>query len=287
MSERVIHACNWSLNYVESNLKLIKDQGFTAIQLSPMQDHKKGNEWWKRYQPINFKIGNDLGSKEDLIRLCDKANNLGLKIIVDVVGNNVAGLDNGEVYPHKDVDIPLEYFKPFKTVGCWEDRQDYITNSIGIPCLNTKLKQVQELIFNYIDELIECGVKGVRMDASKHIALPSEGSNFWINFKNRFENRGLFNYGEVIFEKQNIIDEYAKYINVLTNMGYHDKNKIVTFAFSHDSDLTFFYTQRMSDVMCINEYRIICENFPNSVWYCRPFNNTWMDKRIKEANLMR
>lgn len=41
MSERVIHACNWSLNYVESNLKLIKDQGFTAIQLSPMQDHKK------------------------------------------------------------------------------------------------------------------------------------------------------------------------------------------------------------------------------------------------------
>ena len=80
MSERVIHACNWSLNYVESNLKLIKDQGFTAIQLSPMQDHKKGNEWWKRYQPINFKIGNDLGSKEDLIRLCDKANKLGLKI---------------------------------------------------------------------------------------------------------------------------------------------------------------------------------------------------------------
>ena len=84
-----------------------------------------------------------------------------------------------------------------------------------------------------------------------------------------------------------IIDEYAKYINVLTNMGYHDKNRIVTFAFSHDSDLTFFYTERMSDDMCINEYRIICENFPNSVWYCRPFNNTWMDKRIKEANLMR
>ena len=285
MGERVIHCFNWNLKYVEEQLIMIKEQGFTAIQLSPMQDHKKGNEWWKRYQPTNFKIGNDLGSKEDLIRLCNKANSLGLKIIVDVVGNNVAGLDNGEVYPHKDVDIPLEYFKPFKNVGCWEDRQDYITNSIGIPCLNTKLKQVQELIFNYIDELIECGVKGVRMDASKHIALPSEGSDFWINFKNRFENRGLFNYGEVIFEKQNVIDEYAKYINVLTNMSYHDKNKIVTFAFSHDSDETFFYTKRMNDDMCINEYRIVCENFPNTVWYCRPFNNTWTDKRIKEANL--
>lgn len=285
MSERVIHCFNWNLKYVEEQLIMIKEQGFTAIQLSPMQDHKRGNEWWKRYQPTNFKVGNDLGSKGDLIRLCNKANSLGLKIIVDVVGNNVAGLDNGEIYPHEDVKIPLEYFKPFKKVEGWEDRQDYITNSIGIPCLNTRLHEVQELIFNYIDELISCGVKGVRMDASKHIALPSEGSDFWINFKNRFGNENMFNYGEVIFEKQNIIDEYIQYINVLTNMSYWDKNKIVTFAFSHDSDETFLYTKHMSDDMCIYEYRIICENFPNSVWYCRPFNNTWMDKRIKEANL--
>ena len=285
MGERVIHCFNWNLKYVEEQLIMIKEQGFTAIQLSPMQDHKKGNEWWKRYQVTNFKVGNDLGSKEDLIRLCNKANSLGLKIIVDVVGNNVAGLDNGEIYPHEDVKIPLEYFKPFKKVEGWEDRQDYITNSIGIPCLNTRLHEVQELIFNYIDELINCGVKGVRMDASKHIALPSEGSDFWVNFKNRFGSKNMFNYGEVIFEKQNIIDEYTQYINVLTNMSHWDKNKIVTFAFSHDSDETFFYTKRMSDDMCINEYRIVCENFPNTVWYCRPFNNTWMDKRIKEANL--
>lgn len=285
MGERVIHCFNWNLKYVEEQLIMIKEQGFTAIQLSPMQDHKKGNEWWKRYQPTNFKIGNDLGSKEDLIRLCNKANSLGLKIIVDVVGNNVAGLDNGKIYPHEDVKIPLEYFKPFKKVEGWEDRQDYITNSIGIPCLNTRLHEVQELIFNYIDELIECGVKGVRMDASKHIALPSEGSDFWINFKDRFSNKDMFNYGEVIFEKQNIIDEYTQYINVLTNMSHWDRNKIVTFAFSHDSDETFFYTKHMSDDMCINEYRIVCENFPNTVWYCRPFNNTWMDKRIREINL--
>lgn len=285
MSERVIHCFNWNLKYVEEQLIMIKEQGFTAIQLSPMQDHKKGNEWWKRYQPTNFKIGNDLGSKEDLIRLCNKANGLGLKIIVDVVGNNVAGLDNGEIYPHEDVKIPLEYFKPFKKVEGWEDRQDYITNSIGIPCLNTRLHEVQELIFNYIDELISCGVKGVRMDASKHIALPSEGSDFWINFKDRFGNKDMFNYGEVIFEKQNIIDEYTQYINVLTNMSHWDRNKIVTFAFSHDSDETFFYTKHMNDDMCINEYKIVCENFPNSVWYCRPFNNTWIDKRVKEANL--
>ena len=42
---------------------------FDAIQISPIQGTKdSGIEWWKLYQPINLKIGNEqIGSKKDLI----------------------------------------------------------------------------------------------------------------------------------------------------------------------------------------------------------------------------
>lgn len=284
---RIIHCFNWKLNDIKDNLNKIKNQGFNAIQTSPLQPTKQeGNiPWFLYYQPVDFTVGNQLGSKEDLINLCSLANDLGIKIIVDVVGNNVAGLNNGTIYPHERLNLPLSYYKSFNNVNNYEDRNDYINNSIGLPCLNTRLHDVQELIFNYIDELINYGVKGVRIDASKHIALPSEGSDFWINFRNRFSNKDLFSYGEVIFEDYKVIDEYMQYINVLTEMNHWNKNKLVTFVDSHDLDKTFNITSKMDNETTINEYKILCKNFYNTVWYCREFNDAWKNIRIKESNL--
>lgn len=284
---RIIHCFNWKLNDIKDNLNKIKNQGFNAIQTSPLQPTKQeGNiPWYLYYQPTGFTVGNQLGNKEDLINLCRLANDLGINIIVDVVGNNVAGLNNGVIYPHERLNLPLSYFKSFINVNNYEDRNDYINNSIGIPCLNTRLHEVQELIFNYIDELISYGVKGVRIDASKHIALPSEGSDFWINFRNRFSNKDLFSYGEVIFEDYRIIEEYMQYINVLTEIPHWDKNKLVTFVDSHDLDKTFNITSKMDNETIINEYKVLCQNFCNTVWYCREFNDTWKVIRVKESNL--
>lgn len=285
---RVMHAFCWKLKDIKDNLGAIKEQGFDAIQTSPLQPTKQdGNvPWWMHYQITDFKIGNQIGSKQDLIDLCKEANKLGIRIIVDVVGNNVAGLNNGAIYPHERLELPLNYYKPFNRVQNWEDRNDYINNSIGIPCLNTRLHEVQDLIFNYIDELINCGVKGVRMDAAKHIALPSEGSDFWINFRERFSNKDLYSYAEVIFEDHRVIDEYMQYINVLTEMSHWDKNKLVTFIDSHDLHHTFNITSHMNNETTINEYRLLCQNFHNTVWYCREFNDTWRDIRVREANLL-
>lgn len=284
---RIIHCFNWKLNDIKDNLNKIKNQGFNAIQTSPLQPTKQeGNiPWFLYYQPVDFTVGNQLGSKEDLINLCSLANDLGIKIIVDVVGNNVAGLNNGTIYPHERLNLPLSYYKSFNNVNNYEDRNDYINNSIGLPCLNTRLHDVQELIFNYIDELINYGVKGIRIDAAKHIALPSEGSDFWINFRNIFSNKDLFSYGEVIFEDYKVIDEYMQYINVLTEMNHWNKNKLVTFVDSHDLDKTFNITSKMDNETTINEYKVLCQNFCNTVWYCREFNDTWKDIRVKESNL--
>ena len=88
------------------------------------------------------------------------------------------------------------------------------------------------------------------------------------------------------FSPKNLIDEYCKYINVLTDSIGSDKSKLVTFVESHDSylDDTIGYTRNMTDDMLTNEYRILCKNYPNTLFYARPFNNLWKSKEIKELN---
>ena len=91
MSRKIIfQSLNWKIKDVNNHLEEIKEVGFNTIQLSPLQGIKENNyDFWVYYQPINYKIGNNLGNKNDLIELCKKANNLGIKIIVDVVFHHV------------------------------------------------------------------------------------------------------------------------------------------------------------------------------------------------------
>ena len=43
---------------------------------------------------------------------------------------------------------------------------------------------LQNIIFEYLKELRDCGVKGLRFDAAKHIGLPNDGVDFFKNGQN-------------------------------------------------------------------------------------------------------
>ena len=89
------------MNQIKDNLDAIKAAGFSTIQTSPMQPQKDfwagdsiSGGWWKLYQPLGMTVAtknNALGTKQDLIELCDEAATKGMKIIVDVVTNHLAG----------------------------------------------------------------------------------------------------------------------------------------------------------------------------------------------------
>lgn len=286
---RIIHLFKWKLKDID--IKAIHNQGFDAIQINPIQPTKdmESDDWWIYYQPISFSIGNNLGSKEDLINLCKKAKEYNIKIIADVVLNHVAGKDNGEIYPHYKVDKNLKdniyFWKSFNKAYNWNDRYEVTNYSIGVPSLNLANYDLQDIIIRFLNELIECGVGGFRFDAAKHISLPEEDGNmFWIRVLESLNKKDLFNYAEVIFENQSLVDSYCKYINVLTSSYGSRKDKLVTFCDSHDLEKEFKFTEKMSDEIIINEYDILCRQYQNTIFYVREFNSTWRDKRIKCSN---
>lgn len=290
---RILHLLNWPLKDITYSLDKIASQHFDAIQINPIQPLKEDGykEWWMSYQPCGFRIGNVYGSKDDLIELCDKSSIYNLKIIADVVCNHMAENPNNHLMPHDKVDSVLKnnpyFWKEKKNVQNWDNRREVIDSCMGLPGLNLANHDLQDIIIDFLNELIDCGVMGFRFDAAKSIALPEEGNDFWSRVIYCLKKYGLFLYGEVIFANQNLIDEYSKYLNVLTNNMGSDISKMVKYVENHDtflSDGPLGYTKNISSLEIAKQYAQINQIYPNTLFYARPYDNTWESNFICRAN---
>ena len=261
------------------------------IQISPIQPLKEYTYvWWTLYQPCGFTINNNwIGSKKDLISLCNKAKKYNIKIIADVICNHTASNNSNKFLPHEKVDKILinrsDFWKEKIEVHDWNNRYEITHFNMGLPGLNTSNHDLQDIIIKFLNELIECGVRGFRFDAAKHIGLPEEGCDFFIRVLNNLNNKEeLFNYAEVIFSEKFITDNYAKYIKVLTDSYGSNKDTLVTFIESHDTYYEFKYTTKMTDEMITHEYDILTNNFNNTLYFARPFDDFWKSEIIKRIN---
>lgn len=285
---RIIQLLEWRLNDITNELNDIKNQGFTHIQTSPLSKTKdKNKEFWKFYQPCSMTIGNtQCGSKEDLINLCTKAHEIGLKIIVDVVLRHVASDNLDTTKPHENVDLELLPFIINRPVMNENSRYSITHDGCGVPTLDVENLQYQKIVIRYLDELKSCGVDNFRQDMTKHFKLPSEGGTFLTNVMCRYGNDWI---GEVLFEEnKDILNLYADLGMVLSvNTLSNRKDRFVAFVENHDTFLNdggIGFTKKMSDELIHKEYGIICSKFPNTLFYARPFNTSWKSEYIKHIN---
>lgn len=281
---KILHLFQWRINDIIPELKTIKEQGFDAIQISPIQGTKdSGIEWWKLYQPINLKIGNEqIGSKKDLINLIQEARKFNLKIIVDLVLRHVAGDESYPLKPHRNVDPELLQYlaEPIDAVNIDSNRWQCTRRCTGMPMLNYDNPELQKLYKRFLDELIFIGVDGFRLDQLKHYALPEEGSNIMDIFTQ-------YNmYGEAINCTKELLDKYSKYMKVLTEGRPSDITKLVAKFESHDDYLDTGLTKRMNDGMRLTEWDILVNHLPgcDCLYYARPFETLWKSEDMRKIN---
>ena len=294
---KILHLFQWNIKDIINVLNEVKEQGFTAVLITSVQPFKNENEidkWYWVYQPLALKIGNRFGTKEDLKELCSKANEIGLKVYVDVIVTHFAS-SNNPMQLHEDVDKELStnenFWKERKPIRDWEweDRWKVTNLCHGMPCTRTDNFDYQDLVIKFLNELIECGVNGFRFDSGKSISLPEEGGNMFFDrvLDNLNHKDELDIFAEVIFVNKDLSDLYTKHINILTNSFVSDKTKAIVYVESHDSylDKKIGVTRHMSSDMVVNEYEVLFKaGFVNTMFYARPFDETWKSDRIREIN---
>ena len=251
----VLHAWNWSMNTIKSKMAEIKEAGYTAVQTSPMQPQKDyyngsswGDQWWKLYQPFGFKIAtkdNAIGTKDELIAMCEEAEKYGIKVIVDVVANHLAG-SNTTTFSTKVKDYSPDIYNQNlqHSAGMTNDNnvRSMVQGNIGeFPDLQTESSVVQKEVLNLLKEYIDCGVDGFRFDAAKHIETPDDGqyaSQFWpyvLNGASDYaSSKGLdepYYYGELLFTpgQGRSFSSYTKYMSITDNVtGNNIRNAVVS-----------------------------------------------------------
>lgn len=294
---RILSLFDCPLVEIKKMLPKIKEQGFNAVQISPLQNTKDdtSNNWWILYQPINFEIGNRIGSKEELKSLCDEAMKYDIIIIADTVINHLANVsDRDPLTPHPEIDINIKNnencFKEKKNVTNWDDRYQVTNYCMGLPGLNPNSEIVQSKIIKMLNEYLDLGINGFRFDAAKSIALPEEGCSFFPNVTYSLKRWVPLIYGEVLFADEELIKKYVKYMKVLTNSDSWDKQGVIRFVENKDSYLSkdLGWTKNVDAKRITDDYTTLASIYPNTKYYARNYSKDWEEwksHRVREANL--
>jgi len=156
--------------------------GYTAVQTSPPQEHVQGPEWWVRYQPVSYKIESRGGNRAEFIDMVQRCKTAGVDVYVDTLTNHMAGLGSGTGTggsEYSSYNYPVPYgFDDFH--HCGRNGNDSIANyqdlwevqncNLGtLTDLDTANPAVQKKIAAYLQDLLNMGVAGFRLDAVKHV----------------------------------------------------------------------------------------------------------------------
>lgn len=253
---QILQCWNWSFSGIKNNMKQIAEQGFSAIQTSPIQTIKEstqgksvGGSWWVYYQPSNFTIEtssqNALGTKADFVAMCEEAHKYGVKVIVDAVLNHMANNGDNTLSPTIPDDIEYDsscWYSITENTSNWTNRYDITHKCMGgLPDLNTSNSKVQNYEKAFLKECIDAGVDGFRFDGAKHLEIPNDkdgaSSNFWteiLNYTTSYaqSSRGItpYYYGEILDNTgggQSVANGYASLMSITMNSVSNDvRNKV-------------------------------------------------------------
>lgn len=182
-----VHLFEWKWTDIAQECEnFLGPKGFAAVQVSPPNEHRvaPGRPWWERYQPVGYQLVSRSGSRAeftDMVRRCDA---VGVKVYVDVVINHMTGpsFGNDPTYgtgiggsPYGYYSYPAYSRQDFH--GCGSDIADYGNrwqvqncNLVELADLDTGADYVRNIVAAYLNDLVDLGVAGFRIDAAKHMA---------------------------------------------------------------------------------------------------------------------
>lgn len=182
-----VHLFEWCWDDIAKECEnFLGPKGFAAVQVSPPNEHRlvPNYPWWQRYQPVSYQLVSRSGNRQEFEEMVRRCNAVGVDIYADAVINHMTGsrFANDSLFGRGSANSSYSYydypaFKSGNFHDCRRDITDYNNvwevqncNLVGLADLNTEQDYVQQTIANYLNDLINIGVAGFRIDAAKHMS---------------------------------------------------------------------------------------------------------------------
>ena len=271
-TETILHVWSWNFPTIAENMKQIADAGFTMLQTSPVNacfspeganikilDEKEGN-WYHYYQPTDWTVGNNIvGTEEELRAMLDSAKKYDIRVLVDVLPNHTAfdiDLVTDDFYAAVGGREKMFHTKGLEGISDYNNREQCTHQGVGgLPDVNTENPLFQKYYMQFVNKLIEMGVRGFRYDTAKHIGVHSDPldtdagvteNDFWDVATGRKSVDGvslcidyneLFVYGEVLQDRNVPEEEYASYFGQTASTYGHVLREVLWKRSAKDIDI--------------------------------------------------
>ena len=275
-TETILHVWSWNFPTIAENMKQIADAGFTMLQTSPVNacfspeggnvkilDEKEGN-WYHYYQPTDWTIGNNIvGTEAQMRAMLDSAAKYDIRVLVDVLPNHTAfniDLVTDEFYAAVGGRDKMFHTHGLEGIVDYNDRTQCTHQGVGgLPDVNTENPLFQKYYMQFVNKLVEMGVRGFRYDTAKHIGVHSDPldteagvkeNDFWDVATGRKEVLGvslaipydsLFVYGEVLQDKNVPEEEYASYFGQTASSYGHVLREVLAKRSAKGIDVLDWY----------------------------------------------
>ena len=249
-------------------------KGFAAVHVTPPQEHRlvAGHPWYERYQVVGYQLESRGGTRAQFAEMVDRCKRAGVDVYVDAVINHTTGvLEPGQ----SEVGSAGSRFLRYDYPGTYsaadfhycgrngnDDIQNYQDRSevqncelVNLADLKTEAPYVRDRLAAYLNDLVQLGVAGLRIDAAKHIATNDiqailrqvngnpyifqeviEGINEPIRSSEYFQNGDVteFQYARAInrvFQQEKL----AYLENFGEAWGFMPSDKAIVFVDNHDT----------------------------------------------------
>lgn len=203
----IVQLFEWSFEDISLECeRFLGPNGYGGVQVSPVNeyavidpapwDDNIRRPWYERYQPVSYKIQTRSGNETQLKKMVDKCNKSGVRVYIDVVLNHMTGhfngtgsagsQFNGNTFDYPGVPFNMTHFNPKSKCGT-KNGDISSDDPVNIPdpynhpnisryCELAGLRDldqfqpyVRQKQVDFLNRLIDMGVAGFRMDASKHM----------------------------------------------------------------------------------------------------------------------
>lgn len=207
----IFHAFDQRYTDVERFVCDVGAQGYSHVQIAPAQKSNPSDQWWARYQPVDYTVIEGKGSEADLKRLVQKAHGCGVKVIADVVFNHMAAMPEfrelkfpgiGPESFHSRCPINYNDRNRDSELNCWLGEPPG-----GLPDLDPTKSAVMTAHKKHLKKLLALGIDGIRFDAAKH--MPVSAVKAYIDFVDQQSHGKAWNYLEVIEDDDTPFNVYT------------------------------------------------------------------------------